>query len=111
MEKLTAKDLQHTAQTSKETAAGLDQWAPADLKLLSLEAYWYLADMLNDIEQGTPWPRQLTTARAAFLSKDPDDSLNPLAYCVRLMLPSIYRMWAKTRLRHLQPWMDEWTLP
>ena len=75
------------------------------------KAYEYLADMLNDIENGAPWPEQLTTARAAFLSKDPDDELNTLAYRVLLMLPAIYRMWSKNRLRHLQPWIAEWTLP
>ena len=67
--------------------------------------------MLNDIEKGAPWPEQLKSARAAFLSKDPEDELNPLAYRVLLMLPAIYRMWSKTRLRHLAPWIAEWALP
>ena len=34
-ETLTGKDLELTMQDVKETAAGLDQWAPADLKMLS----------------------------------------------------------------------------
>ena len=74
MESLTAEDLQQTARATKETAAGLDQWAPAYMKM---KAYGYLADMLNDIEKGTPWREQFTTARAALLSKDPNDKLTP----------------------------------
>ena len=31
--KLEAGDLEETLQDTKETAAGLDQWAPADLKM------------------------------------------------------------------------------
>ena len=27
------------------------------------------------------------------------------------MLPAIYRMWSKTRLGHLAPWIAEWALP
>ena len=47
---ITAEDLQTTARTTKETAGGLDQWAPADIKMLSTKAFQHLADMLNDIE-------------------------------------------------------------
>ena len=53
----------------------------------------------------------MTRARAAFLAKDPNDELNPLAYRVLLMLSGTYRMWSKTRLRHMQPWVQSWTLP
>ena len=111
MTDLTAEDLKTTARTTKETAAGMDRWTPAEMRMLSTKAYGYLADLLNDIEKGAPWPEQLTAARAAFLSKDPNDELNPLAYRLLLMLAALYRMWSKTRLRHLGPWIAEWTLP
>ena len=111
MTDLTAEDLRTTARTTKETAAGLDRWTPAEMRMLSLKAYGYLADILNDIEKGASWPEQLTSARAAFLSKDPNDELNPLAYRVLLMLPALYRMWSKTRLRHLAPWIAEGAMP
>ena len=51
-----------------------------------------LADMLNEIEQGAKWPKEMNKARAAFMSKDEDDVLNPLANRVLLMLPSVYRL-------------------
>lgn len=103
IEDLTAEDLQRTARVTNETAAVLDQWASADLKMLPLKAYGYLADLLNDVEKGAPCPEQLRNARAAFLSKDPEDELNPLAYRVLLMLAALYRMWSNTRLRHMAP--------
>ena len=27
------------------------------------------------------------------------------------MLPAVYRLWSRTRLRHLQPWINSWALP
>ena len=88
---------------AKETAGGLDKWTPADLKLLSPKAYQAIAEMLNEIEGGKPWPKKMNTARAAFLPKEELCSMEPLEYRVPLMLPGIYRMWAKTRLQHLAP--------
>ena len=36
--------------------------------------------------------------------------LDPLAYRLLLMHPAAYRMWSKTRRRHLQPWVATWAL-
>ena len=38
----------------KETAGGVDQWDPADLKLLSPQACKQLATLFNMIEGGSP---------------------------------------------------------
>jgi hypothetical protein len=72
VERLTGRDLEEAARDAKETAAGPDQWAPADFKLLSPKAFEALATMLNLIEDGAEWPEQLKTARAVFLPKDED---------------------------------------
>ena len=45
------------------------------------------------------------------MAKDENDLLNPLAYRVLLMLPAVYRMCSRTRLAHLQPWIEEWSTP
>ena len=79
-------DLQITANEMRESAAGLDNWAPAELKMVPLEAYDKLAVLFNMIEAGAPWPKDMMKARAAFLAKDPGDEQNPLAYSVLLML-------------------------
>ena len=75
------------------------------------QAFQRLAEMFNCIEDGANWPTQMNESRAAFMSKDEDDEWNPLAYRVLLMLPAIYRLWGRTRLAHLQPWVAEWTTP
>ena len=111
MEKLTGKDLKQTAMDTGDSAAGLDQWAPGDMKMISDAALDALAEMLNMVEEGAEWPEQLRVARAAFLSKNPEERLDPLEHRVLLMLPSTYRLWSKTRLRHLQPWVAAWAEP
>ncbi len=68
-EKLTGRDLEETMRFVKETSSGLDQWTPADLKMLSPKAYDAIAVMLNAIEGGKAWPTQMNCARAAFLPK------------------------------------------
>ena len=78
---------------------------------LSDLACQHLADMMNTIAKGAEWPEALRVARAAFLAKDEKDALAPLAYRVLLMLPTIYRTWAKIRLRRLKPWIAAWKLP
>ena len=69
IEDIIGEDVEAMVQRLKETVGGLDQWGPADLKLLSKEACNSLAGMFNMIEKGASWPKQLRIARAAFLAK------------------------------------------
>ena len=94
IEEITAEDLDETVRHTKETAAGLDQWAPADLKMWSRGALPQLAALLNLIEKTGRWQTQMQTARAAFLPKEEEDPLEPQSYRVLLMLPATYRLWA-----------------
>ena len=105
---ITGEDVEQAVQALKATAGGMDQWDPADLKMLSGVACGRLAELFNAIEAGAPWPRQLTTARAAFLAKEEDSDLDPMDYRVLLMLASPYRLWGKIRLVHLRPWISMW---
>ena len=74
IENITGKDLKTTADETSDSAAGLDQWAPGDLKHLSNKAYDKLAAMINMIEKersgrnkcamlGRPSWRKIRTAR------------------------------------------------
>ena len=108
IEAITGEDVYQAVQALKATAGGMDQWDPADLKMLSKLACSRLADFFNAIEAGAPWPKQLTTARAAFLAKEEDSDLDPMDYRVLLMLASTYRLWGKIRLAHLKPWISTW---
>ena len=69
-----------------------------------------MAEMLNEIENGKKWLKQMNIARAAFLPTEELCSMEPLEYRVLLMLPGIYRMWANVRLLHLAPWVKLWQL-
>ena len=84
----------------------MDQWNPADLKLLSRGACDELANLFDMIEKGAKWPKQLITVRAAFLAKAEDSDMDPLAHRVLLMLASVFRLWGEIRLVHLQPWIE-----
>ena len=108
---LTGQDLMETCQASAASSQGLDHWSPCEFRLLSLQACHYLALLLNLVEEGAPWPVTLWHARGAFLSKDPSQPFQPMAYRILLVLPTLYRKWATTRLRHLGPWISTWADP
>ena len=67
IEPITGEDLDETSIKAKEIAVGPDQWAPADLKLLSPKAFEALVVLLKLIEDGAEWSKQMNTATAAFL--------------------------------------------
>ena len=69
IEELTGKDLRITLNDTKEIASGLDQWKPAELKMLSNGALDQLARMLNLIEEGADWPTEMNASRAGFCPK------------------------------------------
>ena len=96
--------------TAKHSVAGLDHFTPQDLTYLSDDTYAWIATMLNLIEQGAPWPRDLLRGKAAYLSKDSEKTEDPLAYRVLLILPAVYRRWAAARLHTLKPWIRTWQL-
>ena len=62
MEDMTGEDLQDSLLQAKETAAGMDQFAPGDFKLLPKMALDHLADLFNIIEKErdghSRWRRQ-----------------------------------------------------
>ena len=36
--------------------------------------------------------------------------MEPMQHRVFVILPTVYRLWGKVRLRHLEPWVEKWTL-
>ena len=93
---------------ASNSAAGLDGWEPQDLKLLPIEAYARLTDMLNAIEEGAAWPTGVLSGRIFYLAKDPDQIEEPKAYRPILILPSLYRRWASYRLGSMDSWIGTW---
>ena len=67
-EKIDIDSFMKFCTKGKDSSAGLDHWAPADFKMFSRSAFELLVILLNHIEAGADWPRQLDTAKAAFLA-------------------------------------------
>ena len=105
---LTGRDLQLEILHTANSSPGLDLWTYNDLKLLPLEAFDMLAQLLNSIEQGCPWPNQLLYTKAHLLAKNPDKRLDPLQYRCLTITPVVYRAWAKVRLKHMEAWIAGW---
>eukprot|EP00969_Alexandrium_andersonii_P315546 13941263-Alexandrium_andersonii.AAC.1 len=56
---LQARDLLRTLHSSAPSAAGLDNWAPAELRNAPQHAIAWLCKMLQLIETGRAWPAEL----------------------------------------------------
>ena len=69
VEKITGEMVQASFGRTAESAGALDGWNPKELSLLSLTIYCHIATLLNQIEEGAPWPRSSTHARVVFLEK------------------------------------------
>lgn len=102
--------LMKKCMSTNNSAAGMDQWGPAEFKLLSRESFVWLAKLLDAVEGGAKWPDQLKWAKAAFLAKDANDCNNPLASRVLMIMPTLYRKWAAMRLEDLEDigWNATW---
>ena len=105
---ITVEDFKEQCRIDTDSALGLDGWAASDLQLLSNYGYQILVDMLNAIEHGADWPTAMRVTRAVFLSKDSEDTQNPLAQRILKITSGIYRKWGSLRMRHLRPWIQAW---
>jgi hypothetical protein len=104
---LTGEDMLEELRGAKNSVGSLDGWTNEDMAIISPYAAQALADMLNSIELGAPWPKVTKQARAAFLAKgvDTEDCLN---YRILSILAVVYRRWASRRLKDLKPWIASW---
>ena len=57
------------ARTRVGTSTGQDGWRSKELGLLPEQPLQTLADMMNEIEAGPPWPSDLQYAIIAMLAK------------------------------------------
>ena len=76
---------------SHESAAGVDGWNIADIRLLPLAAWAPIAELFQRIEDGeAQWPETLLTNRAAYLSKSPLGDESPLEESPLSELASVF---------------------
>ncbi len=113
LDKITGQRLKQTCMQGKSTAAGLDGWDLADWKCLSDYSFELLANLLNLIEEGCPWPKGVLKGKVAFLSKKDEEIQNfeVEEYRALLILAVLYRKWATLRLEDLKGWIQSWQLP
>jgi hypothetical protein len=102
------EDFRELCLRGGDSAPGLDGWSNKDIALLSDKAIRLIVKFLNAIEQGAPWPDNMRQTRAVFLSKDPNDTANPLAYRALKITSTIYRKWGTYRNRTLTDWVMSW---
>ena len=103
VDRLTGADLRTTCLAANASCGGMDFWTPTDFAMLSDEAFELLATLLNLIEGGRSWPVALLHAKAAMLANTEVFSFDSLVYRILMILSTLYRKLAATRLRHLQP--------
>ena len=71
-----------------------------------------LAQLLKALEQGHPWPSQLTTVKCAYLAKTPTLSFDPLQYRGLLIASALYRFFlGRLSLCQLKGWQKSWRRP
>ena len=107
---ITPARLMAEFKAASQSAPGPDGWALGDLQHITLRAATYLSSMLMLIESGTPWPQQLTLAKAIFLAKV-ESPLTPLDYRLLTITSHIYRRWASLRLKDVESWAARWVDP
>ena len=69
VEDITAEMVQESFIRTHESAGAFDGWSPKELSLLSFKTYGHIAVLLDEIENGAPWPRSFVHARVVFLEE------------------------------------------
>ena len=93
---------------SNNLLTGLDSFHPVDFRLLPLKAFEWIAQIFTMVEAGCACPKDSLHIGAHLLPKDTTKPYDPLAYRILLITPALYRLWARCRLSHLQPWIEKW---
>ena len=88
----------------------MDGWSPKELSYMSAGACEAIATMLNQIEEGAPWPRSARHARIVFLEKEGSQLGKVMSYRPLTISVPIYRAWASMRLEDCQDWISTWAL-
>ena len=89
----------------------MDGWSPEELALLSKSVCSHIADILNLVEDGAPWPQSPPHARAVFLQKDGTEVGQVTSYRILTITSPLYRAWAAMRLDDMHMWVRSWALP
>ena len=86
------------------TAGSLDGWGWRELKVLPVSWFDELSRILTLVEDDGVWPLD---AYIAMIPKTDGDA-TPLGQRPLSVLPVVYRIWASTRMVHLEGWFKSW---
>ena len=92
LDPITVEDLERGLKMlNTNTAVGIDQWSPGQLRLLSPEAKQILLGILQDVENSKAWPGY-TYYNIFVLMGKPNGGVRPI-----FLMGMIYRLWTKAR--------------
>ena len=91
-----------------DKAGGLDGWRPARWRLITEEAAYWLALLLQPIEDGRPWPRGALVAKSVLIRKPTTQLDQALTLGTLAILALLYRTWTAARLEDPGPWTQGW---
>ena len=108
---LTGQRVLESFSRTKESAGAMDGWAPKEMSLLSLATCTEIAILLNQVEEGAPWPASALHARVVFLEKEGAQVGKLTSYRPLTITAPLYRCWGTMRLEDCADWVDSWALP
>ncbi len=85
-------------------AAGMDDWGGAHLRLWPLALWEWVSELFEEVELRGRWPEELRGGIVSMLPKG--NTGNPLDHRPVVLLPVLYRMWARVRAREHDRWMQ-----
>ena len=89
-------------------AGGLDGWAGEELRLWPGALVKALAELLRAVERLGRWPSGLGESAVCMLPKPGTDQSDPANRRPITLLPVVYRVWARLRLRAVDAWRASW---
>eukprot|EP00969_Alexandrium_andersonii_P185036 8174712-Alexandrium_andersonii.AAC.1 len=108
LQPLNGTKLRGVLRKTAVSAAGLDGWRVLELKALTSDMLEPVALVLNRIEGGDSWPEDLCHIRACHIAKPDSHERDPLSWRVLSVMPVVYRLWGRVRLRELRGWLQAW---
>ena len=105
--RLTGQMLYDVVHRKGATAGSLDGWGWKELKVFPVSWFDQLARILTLVEDRGVWPDGLLDAYITMIPKTDGDA-TPLGQRPLSVLPVVYRIWASSRMLHLESWFKSW---
>ena len=100
-----------TVKRARAAGAGMDGWRPREMRCLAWKGADLAARIMEKAEETGQWPKQLLQSRAVYLAKQEGLSTGPSDNMILLMMPWLYRTWAKLRYHQMRGRYQQWEMP